>query len=63
MFFTVLRFRDCGDVGARIIDSFSESKNDDGAVKRCGGRRGCDFIFECFNSTFYPKKKKKMIPE
>ena len=35
---------------------FSESKDGDGAVKRCDGRRDCDFNFECFNFTFYPKK-------
>ena len=52
----MLRFRYCDDVGTKIIDFFSESKDCDGAAKRCGGRRGCDFIFECFNSTFYPKE-------
>ena len=57
IFFTVLSFLYCDGVGDRIIDIFfSESKDGDGAVKRCDGRRDCDFNFECFNFTFYPKK-------
>ena len=41
----MLRFRHCDDVGARIIDLFSKSKDGDGAAKRYSGRKGCDFIF------------------